>query len=95
MFGQLRLGTFAMLAFVYAGDTGAVVTWIGCISGMCGRFYILHGIFMGAAGGVAGECSQASKESLNNMRFIVIVGWSTISSATSSATCRARLIRPS
>ena len=34
-----------------------------CISGMCGRFYILHEIFMGAAGGVAGECSQATKES--------------------------------
>ena len=47
---------------------------------MCGRFYILHGIFMGAAGGVAGVCSQAMKESLNNMRFIVTVSWSKISS---------------
>merc|ERR1712113_441015 len=32
--------------------------------------------YMGEAGGVAGECSQAVKESFNNMRFIVTVGWS-------------------
>merc|ERR1712008_426137 len=32
--------------------------------------------YMGEAGGVAGECSQAVKEAFNNMRFIVTVGWS-------------------
>ena len=39
--------------------------------GMLGWFYILKEIFMGEAGGVAGECSQAVKEAFNNMRFIV------------------------
>merc|ERR1712129_419091 len=34
-----------------------------------GWFYILKEIFMGEAGGVAGECSQAVKEAFNNMRF--------------------------
>ena len=33
-------------------------------------------IFMGEAGGVAGECSQTVKEAFNNMRFIVTVDWS-------------------
>ena len=44
--------------------------------GMLGWFYILKEIFMGEAGGVAGECSQAVKEAFNNMRFIVTVDWS-------------------
>jgi len=76
MFWRLLLGTCAMLAFGYAGETGALEAWIGFILGMCGWFYILKEIFMGEAGGVAGECSQAVKEAFNNMRFIVTVGWS-------------------
>merc|ERR1711992_92162 len=75
-FWRLLLGTCAMLAFGYAGETGAMEAWIGFIFGMLGWFYILKEIFMGEAGGVAGECSQAVKESFNNMRFIVTVGWS-------------------
>merc|ERR1712204_159341 len=62
MFWRLLLGTCAMLAFGYAGETGVLEAWIG--------------FFMGEAGGVAGECSQAVKEAFNNMRFIVTVGWS-------------------
>merc|ERR1712154_450973 len=69
MFWRLLLGTVAMLAFGYMGETGFVF-------GLLGWFYILKEIFMGEAGGVAGECSQAVKESFNNMRFIVTVGWS-------------------
>jgi len=76
MFWRLLLGTVAMLAFGYMGETGALEAWIGFIFGMLGWFYILKEIFMGEAGGVAGECSQAVKESFNNMRFIVTVGWS-------------------
>merc|ERR1712233_245286 len=58
------------------GETGALEAWIGFIFGMFGWFYILKEIFTGEAGGVAGEGSQAVKESFNNMRFIVTVGWS-------------------
>ena len=36
--------------------------WIGCFSGMCGRFYSLQEIFRGAAGGAAGDGSQAIKK---------------------------------
>ena len=56
-------------------------------------FMIPHVIFTGAAGGVASECSQAIKESLQHMRFIVTLGWSAISSDTPSAACM-RTIRP-
>jgi len=76
MFWRLLLGTVAMLAFGYMGETGALEAWIGFIFGMFGWFYILKEIFTGEAGGVAGECSQAVKEAFNNMRFIVTVGWS-------------------
>merc|ERR1712232_1343651 len=76
MFWRLLLGTVAMLAFGYMGETGALEAWIGFIFGLFGWFYILKEIFTGEAGGVAGECSQAVKESFNNMRFIVTVGWS-------------------
>merc|ERR1712214_215888 len=76
MFWRLSVGTVAMLAFGYMGETGALEAWIGFIFGMLGWFYILKEIFTGEAGGVAGECSQAVKESFNNMRFIVTVGWS-------------------
>merc|ERR1712099_140419 len=76
MFFRLLLGTVAMLAFGYMGEAGALEAWIGFIFGMFGWFYILKEIFTGEAGGVAGECSQAVKESFNNMRFIVTVGWS-------------------
>ena len=34
--------------------------------GMLGWFYILKEIFMGEAGGAAGECSQAVKEAFNS-----------------------------
>merc|ERR1712157_413930 len=76
MFWKLLGGTVAMLAFGYMGETGALEAWIGFIFGLFGWFYILKEIFTGEAGGVAGECSQAVKESYNNMRFIVTVGWS-------------------
>ena len=61
MFWRLLLGTVAMLAFGYAGETGVLEAWIGFIFGMSGWFYILKEIFMGEAGGVAGECSQVFK----------------------------------
>ena len=51
-----------MLAFGYAGDTGALEAGIGLIFGMGGRFCIRKGIFMSEAGGVAGVRSQAFRD---------------------------------
>ena len=42
-------GTFAIVAFGYAGDTGVLEAWIGLIFGMSGWFYIRKGIFLKAA----------------------------------------------
>merc|ERR1712088_22282 len=36
MFWRLLLGTVAMLAFGYMGETGALEAWIGFIFGLCG-----------------------------------------------------------
>ena len=43
---------------------------------MCGWLFILMEIFVGEAGGMAGQCSEAVKTSFNNMRLIVTLGWS-------------------
>merc|ERR1712178_71395 len=43
---------------------------------MCGWFFILFEIFMGEAGGTAGECSSAVASAFSSMRLIVTVGWS-------------------
>merc|ERR1712224_1135302 len=48
----------------------------GFIGGMCGWLFILFEIFLGEAGGMAGQCSEAVKTSFNNMRLIVTLGWS-------------------
>ena len=42
---------------------------------MAGWAYILFEIFQGEAGGVAGNCSAAVKDSFNYMRVIVTAGW--------------------
>merc|ERR1712029_1051535 len=76
MFWRLLLGTCAMLAFGYAGETGAMEAWMGYIFGLAGRAYILYEIFLGEAGGVAGNCSEAVKDAFSYMRIIVTAGWS-------------------
>jgi len=76
MFWKLLLGTVMMLCFGYLGEIQVVNPWLGFIGGMCGWFFILSEIFMGEAGGMSSQCSEAVATSFKNMRLIVTVGWS-------------------
>merc|ERR1712066_977814 len=40
-----------------------------------GWFFILFEIFMGEAGGLVSDCSEAVAASFSNMRMIVTIGW--------------------
>merc|ERR1719178_211502 len=55
MFWRLLLGTVAMLAFGYAGETQTVTPLAGFVLGMAGWGFILNEIFIGEAGKVAGS----------------------------------------
>merc|ERR1712161_164850 len=70
-FWRLLIGTVAMLAFGYAGESGAINAWIGFFFGMCGWAFILFEIFAGESSSGAGKCSDAVKQSFNNMRINV------------------------
>merc|ERR1740123_2224733 len=61
MFWRLLIGTIMMLGFGFA---------------VAGWAYILYEIFLGEAGGVAGNCSEAVKDAFSYMRIIVTAGWS-------------------
>merc|ERR1712188_351840 len=77
MFWRLLLGTVAMLAFGYAGETRAVDPWVGFALGLAGWGFILFEIFAGEAGKIAGTgVSENVRASFATMRFIVSVGWS-------------------
>jgi len=79
MFFRLLAGTVAMLAFGYAGESGAMEAWTGFALGMAGWFFILFEIFFGEAGRAAVQADKVNpyvKTSFNTMRFIVTVGWS-------------------
>jgi hypothetical protein len=76
MFWKLLVGTVIMLFFGYMGEIYLLPAWIGFAGGMLGWFFILFEIFMGEAGGTAGDCTEAVKSSFNNMRLIVTLGWS-------------------
>merc|ERR1712232_1428645 len=79
MFWRLLVGTVAMLAFGYAGETGNMEAIVGFVLGICGWFYILYEIFAGEAGKVAssgGKVGEHVRASFETMRFIVSVGWS-------------------
>jgi len=76
MFWRLLVGTVLMLGFGFAGETGGINAWAGFIFGMAGWAYILYEIFLGEAGGVAGNCSEAVKDAFSYMRIIVTAGWS-------------------
>jgi len=81
MFWRLLLGTVAMLAFGYGGEThslGPFGAWLGFVLGLSGWFYILFEIFAGEAGNVAGSAAvnKYVQSSFKTMRFIVTIGWS-------------------
>merc|ERR1712048_28416 len=75
MFWKLLVGTVAMLAFGYMGETSILPAWPGFGFGMAGWAFILFEIFAGEAGGTVSGCSEAVATSFNNMRLIVTVGW--------------------
>merc|ERR1712039_104772 len=64
------MGTVAMLAFGYAGETKAMNPWMGCA-------FILFEIFAGESAQASGgkNVSEAVQQSFNNMRVIVSLGW--------------------
>merc|ERR1719512_278285 len=53
MFWRLLIGTVAMLAFGYAGESKFISPMAGFIFGMCGWGFILNEIFIGEAGKIA------------------------------------------
>merc|ERR1712124_72439 len=65
-----------MLAFGYAGETKSINPWLGFFLGMCGWAFILFEIFAGESAQASGSASEAVKQSFNNMRIIVSLGWS-------------------
>merc|ERR1712217_1007873 len=77
-FWRLLVGTVAMLSFGYAGETKAVNPWMGFAFGMCGWAFILFEVFAGESAAACGDSkvSAAVKQSFNNMRIIVSLGWS-------------------
>merc|ERR1711976_599693 len=81
MFWRLLLGTVAMLAFGYGGEThslGPFGAWLGFVLGLSGWGYILFEIFAGEAGQLAGGggVNKYVASSFKTMRFIVTIGWS-------------------
>jgi bacteriorhodopsin len=76
-FWKLLIGTVLMLAFGYAGESGAINAWIGFGLGMCGWGFILFEIFAGesAKASAGGNVTVAVRQSYNNMRIIVSCGW--------------------
>jgi len=73
MFWWLFVGTVAMLAFGFCGETKVIPPMTGFIGGMCGWVFILLNIFVASN---VSSCSAAVRQSYNNMRLIVTVGWS-------------------
>merc|ERR1712176_1560516 len=69
--------TVAMLAFGYAGETKAVDPWLGFALGLAGWAFILFEVFAGESAQASGatNVSEAVKQSFNNMRIIVSLGW--------------------
>merc|ERR1711874_272483 len=74
-FWKLLIGTVLMLAFGYAGETKTINPWVGFALGLCGWGFILFEVFAGESAAAAGTASDAVKQSFNNMRIIVSLGW--------------------
>merc|ERR1712107_216483 len=67
-----------MLAFGYAGETKAVDPWLGFALGLAGWAFILFEVFAEESAQASGarNVSEAVKQSFNNMRITVSLGWS-------------------
>merc|ERR1719378_1810962 len=68
-FWRLLVGTVAMLAFGYMGESKTINGWLGFALGMAGWAFILFEIFAGesAQASDASNVSEAVKQSFNNM----------------------------
>merc|ERR1712167_296277 len=66
-----------MLAFGYCGETGVIDKYMGFGCGLAGWAFILFEIFAGESANACGDASvsDAVKQSFNNMRIIVSLGW--------------------
>merc|ERR1712238_149318 len=73
-FWRLLIGTVAMLAFGYAGESGAINAWIGFFFGMCGWAIILAGYFLGQVNRSAGA-AQALNVTYNIADFVNKIGF--------------------
>merc|ERR1719191_2719845 len=73
-FWKLLIGTVLMLAFGYAGESGAINAWLGFALGMCGWAFILLEIFVGESAKASGLSSAAVQQSFANMLIIVSLG---------------------
>merc|ERR1739844_119405 len=74
MFWRLLIGTVAMLAFGYAGESKFVSPMAGFVLGMSGWGFILFEIFFGEASVAAQNADKVNrhiKSCYNTMRFIV------------------------
>merc|ERR1711972_445015 len=65
------------VAVGYAGETKAMNPWMGFAFGLGGWAFILFEIFAGESAQASGgnNVSEAVKQSFNNMRIIVSLGW--------------------
>merc|ERR1711896_110608 len=70
MFWRLMIGTVAMLAFGYAGESKVIDPFVGFVLGLSGWGYILQEIFSGEAGTIAmsGSVNKHVKASFKTMR---------------------------
>jgi sensory rhodopsin len=76
-FWKLLIGTVFMLGFGYAGESKAMNPMTGFYLGLAGWAFILFEIFVGESAQACRDekVSDAVKQSFNNMRIIVTLGW--------------------
>merc|ERR1712046_218767 len=74
-FWRLLVGTVAMLAFGYAGETRTMNPTMGFVFGLCGWGFILFEIFAGEAGKESGNIGGHVKAAFDTCKFIVTIGW--------------------
>merc|ERR1711877_63303 len=66
-FWRLLVGTVAMLAFGYAGETRTMDPTMGFVMGLCGWDFILFEIFAGESAQASTTASAAVLQSFSNM----------------------------
>ena len=75
VFWRLLIGTLIMLLGGYAGEAGWLSPGFGFVIGMAGWVVIIFEIFRGESSVLASN-QESVKKAFNNLRLIVLVGWS-------------------